>query len=245
MPSALTTNDRSRRRRAVTDRSRWRVAICALACAAVAQAPLSAQSAPSVAAETFEVASVRPNTSGDGERSIGFQQGGRFRARNMTVRGIIAAAYGAPQPLPLFRVIGGPGWIDSDRYDVEAIATSDAALSRIPPWPSRGQAMLRALMMERFKLSARQETRDVPAYDLMLANKDRALGRGLKESTGADCVDPKAAAAGRAGTEPPITCGGFRFTPPERLSARYLTMDELARFIMLNVVERPVINRTG
>lgn len=99
----------------------------------------------------------------------------------MTVRGIIAAAYGAPQPLPLFRVIGGPGWIDSDRYDVEAIATSDAALSLIPPWPSRGQAMLRALMMERFKLSARQETRDVPAYDLMLANKDRALGRGLKE----------------------------------------------------------------
>jgi len=229
----------------VTDRSRWRVAICALACAAVAQAPLSAQSAPSVAAETFEVASVRPNTSGYGERSIGFQQGGRFRARNMTVRGIIAAAYGAPQPLPLFRVIGGPGWIDSDRYDVEAIATSDAALSLIPPWPSRGQAMLRALMMERFKLSARQETRDVPAYDLMLANKDRALGRGLKESTGADCVDPKAAAAGRAGTEPPITCGGFRFTPPERRSARYLTMDELARFIMLNVVERPVINRTG
>ena len=226
-----------------------RIATCALALAAITPASLPGQSASPISAtiETFEAASVKPNQSGDPQRGIGFQAGGRFRARNMTVRGIIAAAYGMPQPLPLFRVIGGPGWIDSDRYDVEAVARSDVAPSLTPPWPSRGQAMLRALMIERFKLSARQETRDVPAYELVRANKDRTLGRELKESTGADCADPKAASAAPAvaGAAPPITCGGFRFTPPERLSARYLTMDELARFIMLNVVERLVINRTG
>ena len=32
--------------------------------------------------------------------------------------------------------------------------------------------------------------------------------------------------------------------PPERVSARHLTMDEITRFIMLNAVDRPVLNRT-
>jgi len=160
----------------------------------------------------------------------------------MTVRGIIAATYGTPQPLPLFRVIGGPKWIDSDRYDIDARASSDVASSLIPPWPARGGAMLRDLLADRFRLIAHQETRELPAYGLVLARKDGALGPQLRESTGGDCVDPKSAVPA---TPAQITCGGFRFTPPERLSARYLTMDELARFIMLNIVDRPVVNRTG
>jgi uncharacterized protein (TIGR03435 family) len=165
----------------------------------------------------------------------------------MTVRGIIAAAYGTPQPLPLFRVVGGPSWIDSDRYDIDANAISDLTPSLTPPWPARGQAMLRALLVDRFKLAARKETREVPAYELVLAKKERPLGPQLRESTGADCGDAKSttAASADAGAPNSITCGGFRFTPPERLTARYLTMDELARFIMLNIVERPVVNRTG
>src|SRR6266480_406461 len=102
--------------------------------------------------------------------------------------------------------------------------------------------MLRDLLADRFRLIAHQETRELPAYALVLARKDGALGPQLRESTGGDCVDPKSALAA---TPAQITCGGFRFTPPERLSARYLTMDELARFIMLNIVDRPVVNRTG
>jgi uncharacterized protein (TIGR03435 family) len=165
----------------------------------------------------------------------------------MTVRGIIAAAYGTPQPLPLFRVIGGPSWIDSDRYDVEANASADAASSLTAQWTPRGQAMLRALLVDRFRLLARQETRELPAYELRVANEDRTLGPQLHESTGADCADPQSTTAVPSGTQAPtqIACGGFRFTPPERLSARFLTMDEFARFIMLNIVERPVVNRTG
>src|SRR5688500_15111109 len=95
------------------------VTLCVITFAVIAAVTLPAQS-PSIvapASETFEVASVRENRSGDGQRGMGFQPGGRFRATNMTVRGIVAAAYGAPQPIPLFRVIGGPGWIDSDRFD--------------------------------------------------------------------------------------------------------------------------------
>jgi uncharacterized protein (TIGR03435 family) len=214
--------------------------------AAVAVTAVRGQSPIAPAVERFEVSSVKENRAGEGARGAGFQPGGRFRARNMTVRGIIAMAYGTPQPLPLFRVVGGPGWLDGARYDIDAVPPADIAASLTPPWPPRGQALLRALLADRFKLAAHQDTRDLPAYELVFANSNR-LGPQLRASDGADCVDPKTAATGSAapGRAASVTCGGFQMTPPERLSARYLTMDELARFISLNVVEHPVINRTG
>jgi uncharacterized protein (TIGR03435 family) len=215
--------------------------------AAIAVTAVRGQSPIAPAVERFEVSSVKENRAGEGARGAGFQPGGRFRARNMTIRGIIAMAYGTPQPLPLFRVVGGPGWLDHDRYDIDAVPPADIAASLTPPWPPRGQAMLRALLADRFRLAARQDTRDLPAYELVFATGDRRLGPQLRPSDGADCVDPKTAATAPAtpGRAAPITCGGFQMTPPERLSARHLTLDELARFLSLNVVERPVINRTG
>src|SRR6266436_2076231 len=62
---------------------------------------------------------------------------------------------------------------------VELPAQSAVASSLIPPWPARGQAMLRALLVDRFKVIAHQETRELPAYELVLARKDGALGPQL------------------------------------------------------------------
>jgi len=196
------------------------------------------------AATTFEVASVNQNTSGSGQRSAGFQPGGRFTARNMTVRGLIAAAYGTPQPLPLYRIVGGPSWIDSDRFDVDARASTDLVdLADKPGWSSRGQQMLRALLAERFRMVARQEMRELPSYALVKARKDGRLGAQLVVSLDDECKQASQADTSRSAAEPPA-CGGFRFAPPERVSGRHLTMDEIARFIMLNAVDRPVVNRT-
>ena len=75
----------------------------------------------------FEVVSVKPNKSSDGRVLIGFQPGGRFTATGVTLRMLIANAYGTPQPLPNFRIIGGPGWLNSDRYDIVAKAEGDVA----------------------------------------------------------------------------------------------------------------------
>ena len=186
----------------------------------------------------FEVASVKRNTSLGGERGAGFQPGGRFSAKNMTVRGLIAAAYGTPQPLPLYRVIGGPGWIDSDRFDIEARSSTDLSdLPGKPGWSPRGQEMLRALLASRFRLVAYQETRELPSYALVTVRSDGRLGSQIVASQHDECERDSP-----TGTSPP--CGGFRFTPPERVSGRHLTMDEIARFIMLNAVDRPVLNRT-
>ena len=69
-------------------------------------------------ARQFEVASIRRNVSGDPEGSIGPQPGGRFHARNVSLRFIIQVAH----DLPAFRLTGGPGWIDQEHYDIQAKA---------------------------------------------------------------------------------------------------------------------------
>lgn len=194
----------------------------------------SAQSPGQARNPAFEVASVKQNRSGSPQRGMGFQPGGRFRATNMTLRGIVAAAYGTPEPLPLFRVLEGPGWIDADRFDIEAIAGSEFAETQSRPgWTVRGELMLRTLLADRFRLVARQETRDLPAYALVMARSDGRLGQQLRRSTD-DCQNAA-----------PIPCGGFGGNQPNRVSGRHLTLDQLARFIMLNAVDRPVVNRTG
>src|SRR5438128_12048361 len=74
---------------------------------------------------SFEVASVKPNRSGPGPQRLGFAPGGRFTATNVPVRDLISIAYGQPQPLANFQIIGGPGWITSDRFDISAKAEGD------------------------------------------------------------------------------------------------------------------------
>ena len=76
----------------------------------------------------FEVASVKPNKSGDGDSRLGIQPGGRFIATNVSLRMLIRSAY----QLQEFQIVGGPGWIDSERFDIMAKAEGDFP----PPVPA-------------------------------------------------------------------------------------------------------------
>jgi uncharacterized protein (TIGR03435 family) len=130
----------------------------------------------------FEVASVKLNKSGD-SRVIGgrTQPGGRFTMANVQLREIIRLAY----RLQSFQVLGGPNWINSDRFDIVAKAESSAA-------PEQVWLMLRTLLAERFKLAVHNETRELPVFALVVARSDGTLGPQLRPAD-ADCV---AAAAG-------------------------------------------------
>ena len=70
--------------------------------------------APSTKA--FDVASIKPNKTG--ARNSGFRRwkGGQLDATNITLKMLIAFAYDVPQN----QIVGGPAWIDSERYDVLA-----------------------------------------------------------------------------------------------------------------------------
>ena len=171
------------------------------AAAILAVAGLAAQSpqAP-VGPPAFEVASIKPNNSGDG-RVMLQNQPGRFTASTVTVRLLIRNAY----QLQDSQITGGPGWLNSDHFDL--VAKVPAQYRDIPPGrPGEGpgplQLMLRSLLAERFKLVVHNETKDSPIYALILARSDGKLGPALKKSE-TDCEAAFGAGRGRGGPMPP------------------------------------------
>lgn len=129
-------------------------------------------------ASRFEVASIRSSTSGP--TRIAASQPDRLRATNATVRQTVRFAYDLPR---VALVIGGPAWVDSDRFDIEATFAAGAE-------PARVREMLRALLAERFGFRARAEQRQWPVYHLVFARNDGTLGPKLRRST-IDCASMK------------------------------------------------------
>jgi len=110
---------------------------------------LHAQVEASEPRPAFEIASVKQNTSDD-RRSFIAQPGGRLVARNATLKDLIAAAYGMAD-IPVFvpdRVLGGPDWIGSERYNIDAKASAEFHFA--PGGPPRDTLlMLRSLLEDR------------------------------------------------------------------------------------------------
>ena len=130
----------------------------------------------------FEVASVKPSAplvpgSGRGGTVVrggpGSSDPALARFDNIPLFTLVTMAYGI-QSIQL----KGPDWLRTARFDINA---------RIPPGATRDQyrLMLQNLLAERFKLTLHHETKEVTAYDLVVAKN----GPKLKEST----VDPDAA----------------------------------------------------
>ena len=189
----------------------------------------------------FEVASVKPNTSGmAGKVSIQTQPGGRFTAENVTGRQLIRFAY----QLQDSQLSGGPKWLDDDRFDIVAKAEGDDLgepfLSAQSGPTSRAQLMLRSLLADRFKLVVHTEAREQATYALVAARRDSTLGPQLRRST-LDCS--MAADARRpAPSAGPAACGIRMY--PGHISAGGAGLGQLANGLA-NLVGRLVFDRTG
>lgn len=79
------------------------------------------------------------------------------------------------------QIVGGPEWIDIDRFDIEAKVKGN--LRSVPEEQLR--LMLQALLEERFRLQAHREKRELPVYNLIVA------GRGPKMSADQTPPDPR------------------------------------------------------
>jgi uncharacterized protein (TIGR03435 family) len=185
----------------------------------------------------FEVASVKPNRSGEPRLlSIGLQPGGRFTARNASLRELVAAAYGdGGRGLQAYRIVGGPDWVNTDRFDVEARADGEAR--------KRMFFTLRTLLRERFKLAVHVETRQLPTYVVVLAREDGRVGPQLR-SAAIDC-----AALRKSGQPPPAPEDGK--APPCALSMAPgllrgggLSSAEIV-LALSPLLDRFVVDRTG
>lgn len=205
--------------------------------------PLRARAQAPERLPSFEVASVKKNTSGDSRAPMRTQPGGRFVATNVSLKFLIAEAFGmaTPQSLIDIRILNGPDWIGSERYDINAKATTEFIPS--PDGPSRDLLlMIRSLLEERFKLRAHRETRELPVYELVVARTDRRLGPEMRKPA-ADC--DAAIAAGippprQPGKPPPCGLMGS----PARTIAGGATMQQLAANLAVRS-ERLVIDKTG
>ena len=178
---------------------------------------------------TFDVASVKPNRSGFPGGDTEFRPG-QFIARNQTLRVLIVAAYA----LEDFRVVGGPDWVASERFDVQARATSPVTRTEAMP-------MLQALLADRFAVRVHMEPRERPIY-AMIWSRPGTLGPRLRAADPAACVD--------RGPQPPRvppgelpSCGMLPMTTG-RLSGRSVRLDLLATQIA-PLVRRVVQNQTG
>lgn len=180
---------------------------------------------PAIAPLSFEVSTIKQNKSGSSGSSSNSRDG-RFTASNTTLKNVLQyQAYGIPES----RILGGPPWIGSQRFDIEA-KTDSAVLERLQAL-NRDQrrletrAMFQQLLADRFKLAAHWETRDLPIYALVVQKKGPSLS-------------PSKEPEGHSGT----SASDGRFT------AKGLTLGQLADALTQELsreLGRVVIDKTG
>ena len=198
-------------------------------------ATLSAQSAPS---PTFDVVSVKRNRTGDQNSSTRPRPGGGVQITNNTLRQMIRNAYQREDYL----IIGGPSWVDSDRFDVVATGVGpDVGFEVL-------QRRMQAMLSDRFRLAVRDEIRQLPVYELSRRNADR-LGAQIRQSQ-IDCRPTTTAATakptpvvppGAPAGEPPV-CGIRR--RPGILVAGGAPLDEVLRALS-GLIGQTIVDRTG
>jgi uncharacterized protein (TIGR03435 family) len=125
-------------------------------------------------APSFEVATIKPNRSGDNREMMMFRPG-RFTATGSTVKQLITEAY----KVKGFQISGGPGWISSEKYNIEA-KVPDALMEELQKLPSdqrldKFELMIQSLLADRFKLKVTQEPRELPIYALVVAKTGAKL----------------------------------------------------------------------
>ena len=208
-----------------------------LACALLANAQTPAP--------TFDVASVKPNKSGDMGIRIMFQPGGRFEANNASLKTLIQIAYDVRD----FQISGGPAWISSDRYDIQAKAEGGSQGDLRTETEEQRKAdldrrrlMIQALLADRFKLVVHKESKESTIYALVVAKGGPKLKELPPETTPAP--DPKESKDSMDKPDPKRPPRGMMRMGHGELSSQGVKLAALAQSLS-NAVGRPVIDKTG
>jgi uncharacterized protein (TIGR03435 family) len=197
------------------------VAQAALAAVALLMASLvlaGAQAPPANSTLNFEVASLKPSQPGaSGPFGIRPAPGGqRYLASSAPLELFIQVAYGIRRDL----ILGGPEWINSDRFDMNAEAERPSSIDQL-------HVMLQNLLAERFKLRFHHETKELPVYALMVDKNGPKLKAHQASSAGDVWIDET--------VEQPFHV---------KWKCTFASMDYFA-FRLSRILDRPVLNRTN
>lgn len=211
------------------------IAVCA-----IPSASLIAQTAPppppGPSAPSFDVATIKPH---EGILTVTglINQPDGIRAAADTLADMMTSAYGVRTE---DQVSGGPAWVKSDRYDVEAKMSAEDAAEFQKMSPAEMKAlraqMWRSLLEDRFKLKAHIVTKDVPVYELVVAKS----GPKMKDAATDTNDQLRKSPDGK-----PIT--GVMWFLKDSLTAQGYSMGSLANMLSQPFagLGRPVIDKTG
>jgi uncharacterized protein (TIGR03435 family) len=130
---------------------------------------------------SFEVVSVKPSPPNLNMMRGGGPRGDRLTLSSVPLRMLMNMAYrDSSQAFGLDGIVGGPDWMDSALFDVEAKADCSGGIIS----NDQQALMVQSMLEDRFQLKAHVETRDMPVYNLVVA-KD-----GLKLKASADQTPP-------------------------------------------------------
>jgi uncharacterized protein (TIGR03435 family) len=177
---------------------------------------------------SFEVASIKPSDPNPTNPSwIGMSADRALVTyTNITLRDCIRAAYRVRD----FQVVG-PEWINNARFEITAKLPAGASADQIPE-------MLQSLLVERFKLAFRRDTKEQPVYALTIG-KDGPKLKAAERRTDAQ----SATAVGPDGKPRPAMM--FRFLPGGvLLNAPSANLESFVE-VMSRFTERPVVDMTG
>ena len=140
----------------------------------LASGTVPAEDSKTTATPSFELADVHVSPHSNNAFAHGGLHGEQYILRQATMVDLIAAAYGVEND----NVLGGPSWLDTDRYEIAA---------KVPRGTSADDAklMLRALLAERFKLLLHPATKPLPSYVLRVSKE----GLKMKEADAAETRD--------------------------------------------------------
>ncbi len=133
------------------------VAICAAPGVPRARAQAAAP------APSFEVVSIKPHAPGnDGMSSSSTAT--RFTVIGTTTRLLVTDAFDIHD----FQLIGGPPWLNTDRYDLEAKMEDGAPTLLSEEGQKQISPRLQSMFIDRFKLKYHRTTQEFPVYELVV-----------------------------------------------------------------------------
>jgi uncharacterized protein (TIGR03435 family) len=168
--------------------------------------------------DAFDVATVKP-IEADAKAGRFFKMEGQNRwiATNYTLKNLIALAY----DLNPRTISGGPSWVDSQQFNIEAITPGDVRPTRLEQ-----MQMLRALLVERFKLTFHRQPKEFSIYELSIVKG----GPKLKPAAQPD--------------DPPQIIG-IVYPGKIEVPAKSVTMDDFVAMLQRATLDRPTLNKTG